>query len=138
MDKMINLRYSFTGDTTELFYSFTDPDAVMYLREKITEYAGLSLARICAASRKREYTRARYTYVYALWRYTGLTLKLMGEELGGRDHTTIIHTLNTVADFMDIHDPFFTDFIQGFIDNVDGVLKVKRLPRPRTARKFHT
>ena len=38
--------------------------------------------------------------MYFCKRYTQLTLALIGENFGGRDHSTVIHALESVEDMM--------------------------------------
>ena len=50
--------------------------------------------------KKREIVIPRQTAMYFCKRYTQLTLALIGENFGGRDHSTVIHALESVEDMM--------------------------------------
>ena len=52
---------------------------------------GLSLADLVGPSRQRHIAEARQAAAYALRRRTSLSLAAVGELLGGRDYTTILH-----------------------------------------------
>ena len=50
--------------------------------------------------KKREIVIPRQVAMYFCKRYTQLTLALIGENFGGRDHSTAIHALESVEDMM--------------------------------------
>lgn len=51
-------------------------------------------------TRKREIVNARQIAMYFLKSFTHFSLKSIGDYFGGRDHTTVIHSLKTVNDLM--------------------------------------
>lgn len=53
---------------------------------------------IKSRSRKHEITVPRQVAATLIYKYSGLTLKSIGLEMGGRDHTTIIHAKGVVSD----------------------------------------
>ena len=63
-------------------------------------------------TRKREIVQARQITMYLAKAFTKNSLKTIGEHFGGRDHTTVIHSCQTVKDLMD------TDTV--FRENVTG------------------
>ena len=52
-------------------------------------------------TRKREIVQARQITMYLAKAFTKNSLKTIGEHFGGRDHTTVIHSCQTVKDLMD-------------------------------------
>jgi chromosomal replication initiator protein len=50
--------------------------------------------------KKREIVIPRQTAMYFCKRYTQLTLALIAENFGGRDHRTVIYALESVEDMM--------------------------------------
>jgi len=50
--------------------------------------------------KKREIVIPRQVAMYLCKRFTQLTLQLIGENFGGRDHSTVIHALESVEDMM--------------------------------------
>ena len=50
---------------------------------------------------KREIVQARQITMYLAKAFTKNSLKTIGEHFGGRDHTTVIHSCQTVKDLMD-------------------------------------
>jgi chromosomal replication initiator protein len=51
-------------------------------------------------TRKREIVMARQVAMYLIQKNEKLSLKSIGEAFGGRDHTTVIHSKDTVSDLM--------------------------------------
>lgn len=60
---------------------------------------------LCGKVRKREIVELRCIYCY-LAKSMGYSLNDIGKEIGGRDHTTVIHSLKTFRDLMEISDIF--------------------------------
>jgi len=61
--------------------------------------------------KKREIVIPRQVAMYFCKRYTQLTLALIGENFGGRDHSTVIHALESVEDMMKA-DPNFKNSVE--------------------------
>ncbi len=66
----------------------------------VSEYFGLTVDDLKAKTRKREIVTARQIAMYFAKEYTGFSLKSIGYHFGGRDHSTVIHAIQTVNDFM--------------------------------------
>jgi hypothetical protein len=74
-----------------------------------------------AKTRKREYIYARCHFYILAHKYTDSALKTIGYEIGGRDHSTIIHGLKTAQDLIDTDKVFRADqerYDQMVIDNI--------------------
>jgi chromosomal replication initiator protein len=56
--------------------------------------------RIRESTRKREVVYSRQIAMYLIHRTTSLSLKSIGLLFNGRDHTTVIHSNQTVKDLM--------------------------------------
>lgn len=52
-------------------------------------------------SRKREIVQPRQIAMYLIKKHTNLSLKQIGSFFGGFDHTTVIHSVQTVEDLID-------------------------------------
>lgn len=54
-------------------------------------YFGLTMEDLCGSSRSRTLTTARQIAMYLCRELTDLSLPKIGQEFGGRDHTTVMH-----------------------------------------------
>ena len=70
--------------------------------EKVAAYYGMSNEEIRGKSRKRELVKARWLAMYFIRQKTDYTLNAIGD-MFGRDHTTVIHALETIKDIMTLH-----------------------------------
>lgn len=68
--------------------------------EIICEYYCLDIQIVKSKWRKREVTFCRQVCMYFLRQETALSLKAIAKMFSGRDHTTTIHSLNTVKDLI--------------------------------------
>jgi chromosomal replication initiator protein len=59
---------------------------------------GLTKEQIISRSRKRECVESRHLIAYIIKRKTRFSLSKIGEMVGGKDHTTIIHSIRTFED----------------------------------------
>lgn len=64
--------------------------------------------------RRKKVADARMVIMYLGRQYTNLTLAQIGEELGGRDHSTVSHGVTKIAQAMD-EDPYLQQMVQRVI-----------------------
>lgn len=60
----------------------------------VSEVTGLTVMQISSKSRKQPFVYARCYISYFLRKYTHMTLKEIGAILGGRDHSTILYSID--------------------------------------------
>jgi chromosomal replication initiator protein len=70
------------------------------IQKIVSEYFGLTIDSLKAKTRKKEIVTARQIAMYFAKEHTGFSLKSIGYHFGGRDHSTVIHAIHTVNDFM--------------------------------------
>jgi chromosomal replication initiator protein len=71
------------------------------IQKMVCEYFDVPYNRVLQKTRKREIVQARQITMYLSKAFTKNSLKTIGEHFGGRDHTTVIHSCQTVKDLMD-------------------------------------
>jgi chromosomal replication initiator protein len=77
--------------------------------QRITcEYFGISDDLVRAKTRKREVVQARQAAMYFCKEFTQHSLKTIGLHFGGRDHSTVIHGIQSVENLRDT-DPTFDE-----------------------------
>src|SRR5882724_1096101 len=71
------------------------------IQKMVCDYFDVSYDKLLQKTRKREIVQARQITMYLAKAFTKNSLKTIGEHFGGRDHTTVIHSCQTVKDLMD-------------------------------------
>jgi chromosomal replication initiator protein len=74
--------------------------SVDFIQKTVSEYFKVNVEQLKSKVKKREIVIPRQVSMYFCKRYTQLTLALIGENFGGRDHSTVIHALESVEDMM--------------------------------------
>ncbi len=68
----------------------------------VTEFFKIKVTEIKGKTRLREVVVPRQIAMYLAKEYTPLSLKAIGYHFGGRDHSTVIHAIQTANDLIDI------------------------------------
>lgn len=76
------------------------------VQKVVCDFIGVKLDDLVAQSRKREIVQARQLAMYFAKELTNQSLKTIGLHFGGRDHSTVIHSLQTVNNLMDTDKDF--------------------------------
>lgn len=69
---------------------------IPHILEKTAEFFNLSVADLKSKSRKKSVVLPRQIAIYLIRKYTDASLNDIGNSLGGRDHTTILHAIQRV------------------------------------------
>lgn len=72
-----------------------------YIQKTVSEYFNVPADELKAKTRKKEIVIARQLAMYFTKDYTNHSLKSIGSHFGGRDHSTVIHALQSVNDMLD-------------------------------------
>lgn len=67
----------------------------------VAEYFKVPVEKLHGKTRKRDIVIARQISMYLAKHFTNNTLKDIGANFGGRDHTTVLYSVNAVQDLMD-------------------------------------
>ena len=79
---------------------------ISYIISTVCEEMGTSQADFFTSTRKRNVVQARQLSMYFAKKYTKASLNIIGEQCGGKDHATVIHSLKTVANLLDTDKQF--------------------------------
>lgn len=94
--------------------------SVDFIQKTVGDYFRVDLDAMKGKIKKREIVIPRQVAMYFCKRFTQLTLALIGENFGGRDHSTVIHALESVEDMMKT-DPNF----KNSVDELSKKLKMR-------------
>lgn len=74
---------------------------VPYIQSLVAEHFNLPVEKLQGKTRKRQVVIARQLSMYLAKNLTDKSLKAIGENFGGRDHSTVIYSCKTVSDLME-------------------------------------
>ncbi len=86
----------------------------------VSKVYNVSVADIRGKSRKREVSEARQMSMYIIKEVCGLTMVEIGKEFNGRDHSTVVHSINNVTQRLKT-DSFYRDTAEDIIKNVKAI-----------------
>lgn len=93
-----------------------------YIQKTVSEFFKVSIDQLKDKTRKKEIVMARQMAMYFSKEYTNLSLKSIGYHFGGRDHSTVIHAVQTVNDLYDTDNTF-----KKSVDELRKKLKMKAI-----------
>lgn len=71
------------------------------IKRMVAEDMGISPDKLSAKTRKRDIVIARQLAMYFSKQFTNQSLKSIGEQFGGRDHSTVIYSCKSIEDLCD-------------------------------------
>ena len=96
--------------------------SIDYIQKTVSEYFHLKTEDLKDKTRKKEVVIARQLAMYFAKEYTNLSLKSIGYHFGGRDHSTVIHAVQSVNDMYDVDSRF-----RSSVDELRKKLKMKSI-----------
>ena len=84
----------------------TDKYIAQVIKEEVSRHFDRTIEDIIGASHKHLLTIPRHAIVYFLKMHTGLSLRNISAEVGRKDHSTAIHAIKNINDFMDTQHNF--------------------------------
>ncbi|MEO1712918.1 MAG: chromosomal replication initiator protein DnaA, partial [Bacteroidota bacterium] len=74
---------------------------VEYIQQLVADHFSVPVDKLAGKTRKRQIVIARQLSMYLAKNLTDKSLKAIGENFGGRDHSTVIYSCRTVQDLLD-------------------------------------
>ncbi|UCE65985.1 MAG: chromosomal replication initiator protein DnaA [Candidatus Zixiibacteriota bacterium] len=91
--------------------------SIKSITENVSDYYKINPDLLKSKRKTAELVRARQVAMFLCRKYTSNSLKKIGENFGGRDHSTVIHAISTVEDNLD------TDFnLKSAIENIKAAI----------------
>ena len=91
------------------------------IMEKVCHHYGVSQQSAFGKSRKRDYVQVRQVSMYLAQKYTKMPASRIGQLIGGRDHSTVIHSCNTIEQRLKIDKAFMDE-----ITSIENSFKLKK------------
>ena len=82
------------------------PLTVDDILETVCRHYGVSQQQVHGKSRKRDYVQVRQVSMYLAQKYTKMPASRIGQLIGGRDHSTVLHNCNTVEQRLKVDSKF--------------------------------
>ena len=77
-----------------------------FIQKAVADYYSIQVDELKDKTRKKEIVIARQVAMYFCKDFTNHSLKSIGYHFGGRDHSTVIHAMQTVNDIMETDSSF--------------------------------
>jgi len=84
------------GEIESLLSLATEDNELEVILDEVCKEYSVTIEEIKSKSRIRKINDSRQVAMHLLYKYTTMSLKEVGKELGRRDHTTIMHGLRSV------------------------------------------
>lgn len=72
--------------------------SIEFIQNYVCDYFGIDTNKVREKTRKQEIVEARQIAMFLSKKYTKSSLKTIGLQFGGRDHSTVIHAISTVEE----------------------------------------
>lgn len=89
--------------------------------ETVCGHYGISQQNVFSKSRKRNYVLVRQVSMYLAQKYTKMPASRIGQLIGGRDHSTVIHSCSTVEQRLKVDKSFSAE-----ITSIENSFKLKK------------
>jgi chromosomal replication initiator protein len=97
------------------------PLTVDDILEKVCGHYGVSQQSVFSRSRKRDYVLVRQVSMYLAQKYTKMPASRIGQLIGGRDHSTVIHSCSTIEQRLKVDKAFGAE-----LSSIENSFKLKK------------
>jgi len=89
---------------TDVFHLKEKEISAENIKKSVAEFYGVKISGLESAKRSRIYVVPRQIAIYLIRKHTQLSLPQIGQEFGGRDHTTVMHSCEKIEEELKIND----------------------------------
>ncbi|MDE7456640.1 MAG: chromosomal replication initiator protein DnaA [Prevotella sp.] len=97
------------------------PLTVDDILDKVCDHYGVSQQHVFSRSRKRDYVLVRQLSMYLAQKYTKMPASRIGQLIGGRDHSTVIHSCTTIEQRLKFDKSFVAE-----VTSIENSFKLKK------------
>lgn len=98
-----------------------EPLTIDDILEKVSSHYNVTTENINSRSRKRDFVTARQVSMYLAQKYTKMPASRIGKLVGGRDHSTVIHSCTQVEQRLKVDKKFSEDLM-----SIENSFKLKK------------
>ena len=96
------------------------PLTVDDILEKVCQHFGVSQQEVMSKSRRRDHVQVRQVSMYLAQKYTKMPASRIGQLIGGRDHSTVIHSCSAIEQRMKLDKAFVEE-----LNSIEHSFKLK-------------
>ena len=89
--------------------------------EKVCKHYGVNQQHICSKSRKRNLVLVRQISMYLAQKYTKMPASRIGQLIGGRDHSTVLHSCSAIEQRLKVDKAFVEE-----LNSIEHSFKLKQ------------
>jgi chromosomal replication initiator protein len=89
--------------------------------DKVCNHYSVSQQHVLSRSRKRDYVLVRQISMYLAQKYTKMPAGRIGQLIGGRDHSTVIHSCSAVEQRLKVDKAFLSE-----VNSIENSFKLKK------------
>ena len=89
--------------------------------DKVCTHFNVSQQQVVSRSRKRDYVLVRQVSMYLAQKYTKMPASRIGQLIGGRDHSTVIHSCSTIEQRLKIDKAFVVE-----LNSIENSFRLKK------------
>jgi len=97
------------------------PLTVDDILDKVCGHYNVTQQQVFSRSRKRDYVLVRQISMYLAQKYTKMPAGRIGQLIGGRDHSTVIHSCSTIEQRLKIDKAFLSE-----VSSIENSFKLKK------------
>ena len=89
--------------------------------DKVCGHYDVAQQHVFSKSRKRDYVLVRQVSMYLAQKYTKMPASRIGQLIGGRDHSTVLHSCSAIEQRLKVDKAFFTE-----VSSIENSFKLKK------------
>ena len=97
------------------------PLTIDEILEKVCRHYNVEQRQVFSKSRKRDYVQVRQVSMYLAQKYTKMPAGRIGQLIGNRDHSTVIHSCNAIEQRLKVDQAF-----QAELSSIENSFKLKK------------
>ena len=108
------IAYEKSGIIKENVPSDITPEIIV---DHVSKYYNIPKEEIYGIKRRSDITNARQVAMYITRELTDISLQIIGDNFGGKNHSTVLHSINQISTKID-NDSKFSQTISELIENI--------------------